>query len=292
MSEFQYKDGFSVTKEVKSDYNENGFVIIRNLLDKDEVKLLGESFLHDEKLQENTWNQKEHGSSEFSASISVWNHPGEDVSGMVCRSEKVVNIAEDLLDGGEIYMHHCKLVQKQAKTGGQWNWHQDYGYWYQNGLLWPDALTVFIAIDKCEKGNGCLQVIKRSHKCGRLDHKQVGDQQQADTERVGWILEKLPVQFVELEPGDALYFHSNILHTSGRNLSENRRWAFLMAYTLKSNSPVSKTYESHLNMHYTPLNKVPNTAIKECKILSSEKGKDYLSPSKNIATCKHYDVQN
>lgn len=33
-----------------------------------------------------------------------------------------------------------------------------YSYWYKNGCLFPDMLTVFVAIDKCTKANGCLQV--------------------------------------------------------------------------------------------------------------------------------------
>lgn len=31
-------------------------------------------------------------------------------------------------------------------------------YWYKNGLLYPDALSVFIPVDRCNKANGCLQV--------------------------------------------------------------------------------------------------------------------------------------
>ena len=35
-------------------------------------------------------------------------------------------------------------------------WHQDYGYWYKNGCLKPDLNTVWVAIDKADKTNGCL----------------------------------------------------------------------------------------------------------------------------------------
>lgn len=31
-------------------------------------------------------------------------------------------------------------------------------YWYKNGVLRPDLVTVFIAMDKCAKVNGGLQV--------------------------------------------------------------------------------------------------------------------------------------
>ena len=38
--------------------------------------------------------------------------------------------------------------------------------------------------------------------------------------------------------GDALFFHSNLLHTSNANDSQYRRWAFLCAYNRKSNNPI------------------------------------------------------
>ena len=31
-------------------------------------------------------------------------------------------------------------------------------YWYNNGYLFPDMGTAFIAIDKCDQENGCLKV--------------------------------------------------------------------------------------------------------------------------------------
>ena len=31
-------------------------------------------------------------------------------------------------------------------------------YWYNNGCMFPDMCSVFIAIDDCSKENGCLQV--------------------------------------------------------------------------------------------------------------------------------------
>ncbi|CAH1802509.1 unnamed protein product, partial [Owenia fusiformis] len=90
--------------------------------------------------------------------------------------------------GGEVYHYHTKLMMKEPHTGGKWNWHQDYGYWYQNGCLFPDMATVFIAIDPSTKSNGCLNVIKGSHKCGRVEHKKVAGQTGADVERVNQIM--------------------------------------------------------------------------------------------------------
>ena len=62
----------------------------------------------------------------------------------------------------------------------------------------------------------------------------------------------LPLVHVELEPGDALFFHCNLLHQSDQNSSDRRRWAFLIAYNRASNNPV---FEHH-HPQYTPLVKV------------------------------------
>ncbi len=37
---------------------------------------------------------------------------------------------------------HSKLMQKEPRVGGAWEWHQDYGYWYKNEFLFsrPDDL--------------------------------------------------------------------------------------------------------------------------------------------------------
>ena len=62
-----------------------------------------------------------------------------------------------LLDG-EIYHYHTKLLMKEPRTGGKFLWHQDYGYWYNNGVLFPDMGTVWVAIDKTDEENGSLKV--------------------------------------------------------------------------------------------------------------------------------------
>lgn len=56
--------------------------------------------------------------------------------------------------------------------------------------------------------------------------------------------------------GDALFFHSNVLHASDANNSSNRRWALIMAYNRKSNNPLESLAPPF--PRYTPLEKVNN----------------------------------
>ncbi len=41
--------------------------------------------------------------------------------------------------GGEVYHYHTKLMMKEAKTGGQFVWHQDYGYSLSYSALFVSA---------------------------------------------------------------------------------------------------------------------------------------------------------
>jgi hypothetical protein len=193
-----------------------------------------------------------------SQEIGVWNHPGDTIYGMFARCESLVNAAEAVLDH-EVYHYHSKMIMKDARTGGAWAWHQDYGYWYQNAVLFPDLTSAFIAVDPATRANGCMQVIRGSHKIGRIEHQLKGDQAGADQKRVDQILQRLPLDYVEMNPGDVLLFHANLLHRSDQNRSENPRWSMICCYNAKHNDP----YEESHHPRYTPLRKVPDSAILE-----------------------------
>jgi ectoine hydroxylase-related dioxygenase (phytanoyl-CoA dioxygenase family) len=177
---------------------------------------------------------------------------------MFARSESIVNSAEKIL-GGEVYHYHSKMIMKDAKVGGAWAWHQDYGYWYQNGVLFPLLTSAFIAVDPATRENGCMQVLKGSHHMGRVDHVLTGDQAGADMERVREAEKVLERVYVEMDPGDVLFFHANLLHRSDQNNSENPRWAMICCYNAARNNP----YKEHHHPRYTPLSKVPDAAIIE-----------------------------
>jgi ectoine hydroxylase-related dioxygenase (phytanoyl-CoA dioxygenase family) len=168
----------------------------------------------------------------------------------------MVNAVEMIL-GGPSAHYHSKLMQKEPRVGGAWEWHQDYGYWYSNGFLFPDMVSVMLALTSANKGNGCLQVIKGSHKMGRVEHGMAGQQVGASMEKVEEALNRMELVYVELEPGDTLFFHCNILHRSEANLSENSRWSLISAYNLISN----RSYKNEPPSHYMPLVKVADDAL-------------------------------
>lgn len=242
-------------QQLKS-YWEDGFILLKGLFDPEEIAMLKKAALSDRELDKRSYGREDGEGG--NVRLSLWNHPGDTIYGMFARSERVVNAAEQLL-GGEVYHYHSKMILKDAKVGGAWTWHQDYGYWYNFGLLQPLVTSVTIAVDRATKENGCLQILKGSHKMGRIDHTLKGDQAGADMERVQIAQDKFPLIYCEMEPGDAMFFDCNILHRSDQNRSDESRWSLICCYNAARNSP----YKEVQHASYTPLIKVGAEAIKK-----------------------------
>ncbi|OWF49926.1 probable phytanoyl-CoA dioxygenase [Mizuhopecten yessoensis] len=261
-----------LTKEMKTAYHRNGYLIVRGLLNNAELKQLQVTLEGSDAITKHRYGFSDGEGKK--TQMALWSYPGDDVTGVISRSEKVLGTCQELLGGDELYHFESKLMMKEAKTGGKHLWHQDYGYWYNNGCLFPDLITVFVAYDRATKENGCLQILPGSHKCGRIDHLLIAGQTGADLERVHAIQQKCPPVYVEMEPGDALFFHSNLLHTSAGNDSDQRRWSILVSYNRVDNEAVL----DHPFGKLRKLVKVPNEAILKCQNYTNMDGKEFLDP--------------
>ena len=235
-------------------YNEDGYFFARELFSAEEIQLLRETATNDHAMDQAA-SLRDDGNG-ASIRLSLWNHPGDGIYGMFARSHRVVDAVEQLLDD-EVYHYHSKMILKDARVGGAWAWHQDYGYWYQNGLLFPNLCSVMIAVDTATEQNGCLQVLKGSHRMGRVNHILSGDQAGADLERVEHAKEAFPLVHCTMTAGDALFFHPNLLHASAANRSDDPRWALICCYNARSNNPYK---ESH-HPSYTKLDKVGDEMV-------------------------------
>src|SRR5215468_6331360 len=245
-----------LTNDQLKAYVEDGYLLVRGMLDEEEVGMLGRCAKEDRVLDGHSFGRADGEGG--TVRLSLWNHPTDTIYGMIARCESIVNSAEKLLEG-EVYHYHSKMIMKDAKVGGAWTWHQDYGYWYQNGVLFPLLTSAFIAVDPATRENGCMQVLKASHLLGRVDHVLTGDQAGADMERVREAERVLERVYVEMDPGDVLFFHANLLHRSDQNNSDKPRWAMICCYNAARNNP----YKEHHHPRYTPLSKVPDSAILE-----------------------------
>ena len=246
-----------LTQSQIKQYHQDGYLVLKNFCSTQEIDRLYKVAIEDNAMRNNALDLNDQTGKK--TKLSLWFTPGNDVFGYLTRSNKMVQSVAPLLDSDTPVCHfHSKLMQKEPKVGGAWEWHQDYGYWYKNQFIFPDQLiSIMVALTRANKENGCLQVIKGSHKMGRVNHGFAGEQVGADQVMVDNALQTMELVYCELEPGDALIFHSNILHRSEANLSDRPRWSVISCYCSQSNLAYNETSTSWK----VPVDMVPDEAI-------------------------------
>lgn len=222
-------------------YHKNGYIIIRGLLDPAEVQAIQdfkkqidrEVVDADGDFQKNgahfNFERKDINAQSFSNASAV--RCGvlrkiqevyflDEIFRKVCTSKKVLDVVEEII-GPTIYYHSSKLMYKGA-GGRKKPWHQDFAYWKS---LNSKQVTVWYAIDKATKENGCIQVLPGSHKRGLVPH--FGDEAQFNPEDH---FKANEIIFAEMSPGDVLFFDVLTFHASDANLSKNDRLSAILNF--------------------------------------------------------------
>ncbi|HSN10387.1 MAG TPA: phytanoyl-CoA dioxygenase family protein [Hanamia sp.] len=270
---------FQLSPQQMEAYKNDGFVIVKNFLQEKEINKLYAIATGDDTLRKHAFDLNDQSGKK--TKLTLWYTPGNDAYGLLTKSERMINSVDLLMDGDSAVCHfHSKLMQKEPKVGGAWEWHQDYGYWYKNEFLFPDQMmSVMIAITEANKKNGCLQVIKGSHKMGRIEHGFAGEQVGASQHYVDLALKTMDLIYVQLKAGDALFFHSNLLHRSEANLSEKPRWSLISVYNRSSNVPYNEPSQSST----VPLKAVPDEALMEWETEGINATANFLEKEKDEA---------
>jgi ectoine hydroxylase-related dioxygenase (phytanoyl-CoA dioxygenase family) len=265
-------------EEIKS-FHRDGYIIVPGFFNMAEIDKLYGIAIADKVIHENALDLNDQTGKK--TKLTLWFNPRDDVYSMLLRSNRMVNSAAMLLDSDSPVCHfHTKLMQKEPKVGGAWEWHQDYGYWYKNQFLFPDQLvSIMIALTEANKANGCIQVIKGSHKLGRLNHGFAGEQVGADMVMVEHALKTMEHVYVEIQPGDALFFHSNLLHRSEANTSDKPRWSIISCYNSLSNP----AYNDESTSWKEPVQIVPDNALMDADIIGASDKGDFLKKEKDPA---------
>jgi ectoine hydroxylase-related dioxygenase (phytanoyl-CoA dioxygenase family) len=245
-----------LNEEQVAQFNRDGYVMVKALFDAEEMDLLMRVARSDQQIEQQAYERLDLSSGH--SKLWITDSLGDDIYSAFVRCHRIIDPMEQLL-GGEVYHYHHKMMLKEPFIGGAWEWHQDYGYWYLNGCLFPYLASGLIAIDRATAENGCLQVLKGSHHMGRIDHSKAGEQKGADLERVNEALKHFELVHCEMESGTTLFFHCNLLHRSDANRSPNPRWSLICSYNAARNPCQDKPNHPA----YRRLEKWPDSRIKE-----------------------------
>jgi hypothetical protein len=248
---------FRITEAHKAQFQQDGYVMVEGLYDQEEMDLLLQIGKADQEKIAMVHAAKDAEGRESKLWLTS-DIDREDIYNAFCHGRRIVDTMERLLDD-EVYLYHYKMMVKEPHVGGAWEWHQDYGYWYHNECLYPDMASCYIAVDRAYRSNGCLQILRGSHRLGRIEHGRFGTQVGADPGRVELAMRYLDLVYCEMSPGTALFFHANLLHRSDPNTSDDPRWSLICCYNTKHNP--CKDRPGHPS--YRPLEKWNDSRIRE-----------------------------
>jgi ectoine hydroxylase len=235
-----------LTPEQLERYEREGFIILPELFSTDEVAAMKAEL---KRIQD---VDTDHLVRERTGGIAKTIYRVHEAQGptaspafhTAARSPRLLLPARQLLRDDSLYVYHTKCNLKTAIDGSVWQWHQDYGTWRNDGVPAPDLSTALLMLDEPTEFNGCLYFIPGSHRVGLVE-PELDDR---TTSYKLWVVPKPRlVQIMETSPepvaitgrpGTVAFFHPNILHASGHNLSRHDRWQIYFVYNRVANHPV------------------------------------------------------
>ena len=97
-------------------------------------------------------------------------------------------------------------------------------------------------------------------------------------DRMPAIRRQLDHAYLEMDPGDACFFHCNTLHSSSQNKSDKARNILICCYNKASNDPIKE----HHHPRYTPLAKVSDARIVELGLTLAGEARAFMDPAKDM----------
>jgi hypothetical protein len=142
--------------------------------------------------------------------------------------DEVLDLVEPII-GPNIGLWSSHFICKEPFIGKQTPWHEDSSYW--NGRLsrFDKIVTIWLAIDRSWKENGCMRVIPGTHRNGFSEYAEVDTVENIFDSEIKNVNESNAVYF-ELEPGECSLHDSRIIHGATANTSQYRRCGYTMRY--------------------------------------------------------------
>ena len=139
------------------------------------------------------------------------------------KSKSLKQIAKKLI-GNSVSSMRAMILNKSHIKSSILPFHQDVSEnWPMTG---KPKYTLWLALNKAKKKNGCLKVIECSHKYG-----VIGDGNNLlDKKLKKKFLDKKNIKFLELKPGEAIIFSNFTLHGSNKNKTKENRLGFTACF--------------------------------------------------------------
>lgn len=227
-----------LTDEQVTSYRNNGFVVIDDFLDAEELETWrgvvehatsarnGRRFAHPTVLDDDIAGNEDGGkfyNSVFDQLVNLWQT--DDAMAELILDERIGGMATTLAGVDALRMWHDQALIK-APYANPTAFHLDAPYW---SFTSNDAISIWIALDDATDANGCLYFFPGSHLATTTDNVPI-------SQNVGAIFEVYP-QFREqpaasgaMRAGSCSFHNGLTIHGAGANMTCGRRRAMTAAF--------------------------------------------------------------
>ena len=254
-----------LTPEQLKQFDDDGYLFFPNYFSPEETEIL-KSEIPGVFAQRREENVREKTGDVVRTAFAV--HTYNPVFEALVHHPRFVGPAEQMLKD-QVYIHQFKINGKAAFDGDVWQWHQDYGTWFNDDDM-PDARAMNIAVflEDVNEFNGPLMFIPRSHKKGR----QEAGHDVSTTSYPLWTIDNLTIARLVaaggiIAPkgpaGSMMMFHCNLVHASGSNLTPwNRTIVYLSLNSCQN--PIRRFQRPEYIAHrdFTPIQCLPDDCLR------------------------------
>ena len=260
-----------LTEEQLKKFDEEGYLFFPGLFKKEEVDYLNSAVPDLYKIKAE-YNFREKGTDVVRTNFAA--HMYSEPFAKLARHPRMIQPVEDLLKE-KLYMHQFKINGKMAFEGDVWQWHQDYGTWYNDDLMPTSrAMNVAIFLNDVTEFNGPLIFIPGSHKKGVIE---AGHDTSTTSYPLWTINNDIITKLVHrsggqnggmVSPkgpaGSMILFHSCLVHASSNNLSPfNRISVYLSLCAVSNHIRRFKRKEYIAHRDFTPIECLPDDCLRK-----------------------------
>ena len=216
-------DSEYVIQKEKIDYFwENGFVVLKNVLSKEEIEI----YRNEIKITANERNKN--NDKTFGGAFSQATNIRFDSKGVeqFCLSKRLGKIAADLTKVNATRIFHEQALFKSPGDTKTY-WHQDQYFWPLDTNL---HIGMWMPLTDLTKDMGLMRFVKKSHKMGDLMGVSINTKSESHFDD---IIQKNNLEVYELdaiEAGDCTFHFGWTIHGAGVNISNKLREAMVVTY--------------------------------------------------------------
>ncbi|KAK4874187.1 hypothetical protein RN001_013547 [Aquatica leii] len=231
------KDSVYLTNEQRDFYEENGYLIIRDLVDPELLDACKQRFIDicNKKVQTKGVSAmkdvylKKLGLKGEAVISRIQNIYFDDVLSKYITYQPIVDIVQSII-GPNISCCHSIFMNKppnSEKDSSRHPMHQDLYFFPFRPA--NSVVASWTAVEYVNEENGCLFVVPKSHKMKLQPHDYPPNVESKSFYGVQDVENYSPVNVI-MEKGDTVFFHPCLLHGSGPNASKRYRKSLACHY--------------------------------------------------------------